>query len=397
MVRYCSVPGCKSYATDKGISFHRYPTDPLLRRKWIDALKVRLFQSPFASVCSKHFKREAYREPPPYLPKGVWGKRGTLKPLAVPSENLPRHGWNLRSRNKKMVKSPKATMGRMPRPCVRLKLSRRIQVDLRKPTRTKATFHFVWRHSKGHDTTTISSYKTIMFQRMLTCVPWELDGMYGHKRFQLFNFLRNADKLHLIINPLLWVKILSFFVSGDHLPRIYKPMTTKIFYLVFLYNENVSPYKLIDIINFINVCQNLRLTDIICTKNHILLCVENQFPPHTEVLCFLDEITESYINTNGLRYGVWGGAYNVLDNLNEKTDNPLQYRGLYESPDSTMQCVRRQLIARPENGTDAVYCDAHWIHLRYKVYKQARLSGNYKIRVKRDPNFKFTYDVFHYK
>ncbi|KAG0410236.1 hypothetical protein HPB47_012629, partial [Ixodes persulcatus] len=83
---------------------------------------------------------------------GVWGKRGTLKPLAVPSENLPRHGWNLRSRKKKMVKPPKATGGRMPRPCVRLKLSRRIQVDFRKPTRTKATFHFTWRHSKGTQT-----------------------------------------------------------------------------------------------------------------------------------------------------------------------------------------------------------------------------------------------------
>uniref|UniRef100_A0A6B0V0L6 Putative dna transposase thap9 n=1 Tax=Ixodes ricinus TaxID=34613 RepID=A0A6B0V0L6_IXORI len=111
MVRYCSVPGCKSYATNKGISFHRYPTDPILRRKWIDALKVGLFQSPSASVCSKHFKRDAFREPAPYLLKGVWGKRGTLKPLAVPSENLPRHGWNLRSRKKKMVKPPKATDG----------------------------------------------------------------------------------------------------------------------------------------------------------------------------------------------------------------------------------------------------------------------------------------------
>uniref|UniRef100_A0A147BDP8 Putative dna transposase thap9 n=1 Tax=Ixodes ricinus TaxID=34613 RepID=A0A147BDP8_IXORI len=152
MVRYCSVPGCKSYATDKGISFHRYPTDPILRRKWIDALKVGLFQSPSASVCSRHFKRDAFREPAPYLLKGVWGKRGTLKPLAVPSENLPRHGWNLRSRKKKMVKPPKATDGRTPRPCVRLKLSRRIQVDFRKPTRTKATFHFVWCHSKGTQT-----------------------------------------------------------------------------------------------------------------------------------------------------------------------------------------------------------------------------------------------------
>lgn len=236
-----------------------------------------------------------------------------------------------------------------------------------------------------------------MFQRMLTYVPWDLDGIYEHKRFHLVNFLRNIDKLHLIINPLLWVKILSFFVSGNHVPRIYKPMTTKTSYLVFVYNENVSTYKLIDIINLVNVCRNLRVIDIICTKTHIILCVENHFPAHTEVLCFLDEVTESYINNNGLRYCVWGGTYNVLDNANVKTTNPLEYRGLYESPDSKLRCIRRQLITRPANGTDAVYCDAHWIHLRYKVYKQARVSSNYKIRAKRDPTFKFTYDVFNYK
>lgn len=151
MVRYCSVPGCKGYATDKGRSFHRYPQNPTVRRQWIDALKVRPVQSPHSSVCSKHFKPEDFRRPPLVFPSMTWRTRRTLKPFAVPSENLPRHGWNLRPKKKKTVKPRKPTSGRPSKPQLRLKLSRRSQADIRTRTKTQAS-QFVWLRTKGTQT-----------------------------------------------------------------------------------------------------------------------------------------------------------------------------------------------------------------------------------------------------
>ncbi|KAL1479943.1 hypothetical protein MTO96_051460 [Rhipicephalus appendiculatus] len=55
----CSVLKCKSYAhfRPKPLSFHRFPKDPDLRRKWISAIGRDPSWAPtkYSTVCSEHF------------------------------------------------------------------------------------------------------------------------------------------------------------------------------------------------------------------------------------------------------------------------------------------------------------------------------------------------------
>ena len=50
---YCSVPQCKQYQ-EAGISFHGFPNDVPIRKKWIFALKIGKNVTKFMKVCSRH-------------------------------------------------------------------------------------------------------------------------------------------------------------------------------------------------------------------------------------------------------------------------------------------------------------------------------------------------------
>ncbi|XP_030052331.1 THAP domain-containing protein 1-like [Microcaecilia unicolor] len=55
----CSVSGCTQRNRQNGITFHRFPSDPVLRQRWITAIQRECFvPSKFAVLCSKHFREE---------------------------------------------------------------------------------------------------------------------------------------------------------------------------------------------------------------------------------------------------------------------------------------------------------------------------------------------------
>lgn len=77
----CCVPFCKSkHKTGSGISFHDFPVDPELCRKWVARVSRKnwapRFEASGSRVCSLHFKPSDFRE-------GV--ARRVLKPGVVPS------------------------------------------------------------------------------------------------------------------------------------------------------------------------------------------------------------------------------------------------------------------------------------------------------------------------
>ncbi|XP_065223280.1 THAP domain-containing protein 6-like isoform X2 [Planococcus citri] len=58
---FCEVNGCINRTSDKkkGISFHRFPDDDVLKQKWIDLLsRDDWVPNPLGKVCSTHFKTE---------------------------------------------------------------------------------------------------------------------------------------------------------------------------------------------------------------------------------------------------------------------------------------------------------------------------------------------------
>ncbi|XP_040067970.1 uncharacterized protein LOC115318130 [Ixodes scapularis] len=87
MVKYCSVPQCRSYATDPNVSFHIYPKEKQLRTEWLVKLRMGKLNSKSSTVCSKHFRDEDFVYAVGAKMFG-WKKR-TLAPGTVPSQNLP--------------------------------------------------------------------------------------------------------------------------------------------------------------------------------------------------------------------------------------------------------------------------------------------------------------------
>ncbi|QQP38865.1 Putative LOC101240618 [Caligus rogercresseyi] len=60
MVKSCAAYNCSNRSVQtlesRGISFHAFPKDPLLRRRWILAVRREKFNpSPFTWICSEHF------------------------------------------------------------------------------------------------------------------------------------------------------------------------------------------------------------------------------------------------------------------------------------------------------------------------------------------------------
>ena len=58
IIKYCSVPGCKTPKNIK-IMFHKPPSDKILFKKWSIALKVKKL-TPYMLVCRQHFKPSDY-------------------------------------------------------------------------------------------------------------------------------------------------------------------------------------------------------------------------------------------------------------------------------------------------------------------------------------------------
>ena len=74
---HCSVPICSSSAKFTTLSFHRFPTDPELRAKWVVNIRRDKFTiTPRCYVCSRHFVKEDIIE--------TKGGRHQLRKGAVP-------------------------------------------------------------------------------------------------------------------------------------------------------------------------------------------------------------------------------------------------------------------------------------------------------------------------
>nr|KAF6393988.1 THAP domain containing 9 [Pipistrellus kuhlii] len=90
MTRSCSAVGCSTRDTlqsrEHGYSFHQFPSDTILRSKWIKAVnrmdprsKKIWIPGPCAILCSKHFLESDFES---------YGLRRMLKKEAVPSVSL---------------------------------------------------------------------------------------------------------------------------------------------------------------------------------------------------------------------------------------------------------------------------------------------------------------------
>ena len=56
---YCCVPQCNNYASE-GLSFHKFPSNIDLKRRWETALKMGKPSSSSMRVCSAHFLKSDY-------------------------------------------------------------------------------------------------------------------------------------------------------------------------------------------------------------------------------------------------------------------------------------------------------------------------------------------------
>lgn len=94
----CAVATCGSWArkekkrADLGLSFFRFPKDPVIQAAWVHRCARQDFiYTKTASVCSLHFTVEDYD--PSYLVKRnlMPNVKPRLKPDAIPSQNIPSH------------------------------------------------------------------------------------------------------------------------------------------------------------------------------------------------------------------------------------------------------------------------------------------------------------------
>nr|XP_033335296.1 THAP domain-containing protein 1-like [Megalopta genalis]XP_033335297.1 THAP domain-containing protein 1-like [Megalopta genalis] len=77
MGRTCCVKNCKEkYSSATNVSFHQLPTNPDLRKQWVQKIKVE--PSSCARVCSKHFTDDCFIQ-------SAWSSRRVLKSDAIPN------------------------------------------------------------------------------------------------------------------------------------------------------------------------------------------------------------------------------------------------------------------------------------------------------------------------
>ncbi|KAL0895580.1 hypothetical protein ABMA27_011678 [Loxostege sticticalis] len=65
---YCAILSCKNSTRNVGrnngnVSFHRFPNDPSIKEKWIDATgQKNWFPTKYSTICSIHFTEESFAE-----------------------------------------------------------------------------------------------------------------------------------------------------------------------------------------------------------------------------------------------------------------------------------------------------------------------------------------------
>ncbi|XP_015124830.1 uncharacterized protein LOC107046672 [Diachasma alloeum] len=82
--RGCCVPQCK-VKDNLNLSFHSFPSDLILRNKWMKALKLRGIYNENMKVCSQHFSLDDYIK----RHDGCIPKNRRLKKNVIPSFNFP--------------------------------------------------------------------------------------------------------------------------------------------------------------------------------------------------------------------------------------------------------------------------------------------------------------------
>lgn len=118
MVTYCSVPKCTS-RNAPGVSFHRYPKTPWLRKAWVFKLRTGKTPSTTAVVCSKHFQEQDFVYP---VYKSLGYKYRRLTAEAIPSMNLPARPQGARRSSegsaKRLHKRGTAEPPQLPQPLI---------------------------------------------------------------------------------------------------------------------------------------------------------------------------------------------------------------------------------------------------------------------------------------
>ncbi|XP_025995164.1 uncharacterized protein LOC105206304 [Solenopsis invicta] len=102
MCRYCCVCHKEQYKTDEPIIFHRFPSDPDTRKKWLEIIKRDDNKKRF--VCSQHFKPEDYRM--------LCDRRQLLRKDAVPNINIPQLDAKVQ-----LIKNEKQNSEQLPMEC----------------------------------------------------------------------------------------------------------------------------------------------------------------------------------------------------------------------------------------------------------------------------------------
>ena len=105
MPQNCCVPGCKKKVYEEDgvkISFHKFPEDRELFRKWIVAIRrdvgKEFWVTDHTRVCSRRFKSSDYLT-------SLTGRKKSLKPTAVPSIFFWKQGSPVK-RKSAMKRSP---------------------------------------------------------------------------------------------------------------------------------------------------------------------------------------------------------------------------------------------------------------------------------------------------
>lgn len=230
-----------------------------------------------------------------------------------------------------------------------------------------------------------------MFKRIEATVPSLSDIYRKHNMNIMF---KHQDKLHIVITPTLWVHIMSHFMNGKHLMTVV-PVQTKVVYMIFAYNDKHDNTQIIDVINFINVCKNLRVCELRATQSHVVLCVSTLHVPHIlykEMLDFIDEVVEAYVNKCTFSTSVWNNSYDVID-IKRIHEGPLLYKGMYESADPLKVVITKLKPISTLDKDDPRYCEKHWMFLHHKMHTYAT-KEDYYIKTHLHNTFKHFY-TFH--
>ncbi|KAF0745173.1 THAP-type domain-containing protein [Aphis craccivora] len=86
--KYCYVPQCSTIQYQDDVTFHTFPKNVILKKKWEHALKMNITKfTNNINVCSKHFIKDDFLQ---FKTTNSPFRRVKLKLCAIPSQNLPK-------------------------------------------------------------------------------------------------------------------------------------------------------------------------------------------------------------------------------------------------------------------------------------------------------------------